>query len=94
MVNESLCCRLRQKIACKVRDEHYRVKDLPPPSEAVAKVAAKAMPSAVKHCEYLYVKVVAGGMCAGVSKIRCVPIVQLECRLALLVVVPTLDLQV
>ena len=36
---------LRQKIACKVHDDHYPVKDLPPPSEAVAKVAAKAMPS-------------------------------------------------
>ena len=37
--------RLRIKIACKVHDEHKLVKDLPPPTEAVAKLAAKTLAS-------------------------------------------------
>ncbi len=32
---------LKRKIACKIQDEHYLVKDMPPPSEAAAKMAAK-----------------------------------------------------
>ena len=41
-----LLCRLKRKIACKIRDEHSLVKDLPPPNETVAKMAAKHLPLA------------------------------------------------
>ena len=49
-----LLCRLKRKIACKIRDEHSLVKDLPPPNETVAKMAAKHLPQAsakqgIKH---------------------------------------------
>ncbi len=36
-----VCCRLKHKIACKVNNEHYMVKDLQPPNETVAKLVAK-----------------------------------------------------
>ena len=39
-------CRLKRKIACKIRDEHSLVKDLPPPNETVAKMAARHLPLA------------------------------------------------
>ena len=32
---------LKQKIACKVRDEHALVKSMPPPNETIAKMAAR-----------------------------------------------------
>ena len=41
VVSVSSCFRLKRKLACKIRDEHYPVKDMAPPSEAVAKMAAK-----------------------------------------------------
>ena len=36
---------LKQKIACKIHDEHSAVKDMPPPNETLAKMAAKNAPS-------------------------------------------------
>ena len=41
-----ILCRLKRKIACKIRDEHSLVKDLPLPNETVAKMAAKHLPLA------------------------------------------------
>ena len=32
---------LQRKIACKIHDEHYLVKDMAPPNETVAKMMAK-----------------------------------------------------
>lgn len=37
-----LMFRLKRKIACKIHDEHYRVKDMAPPTESVAKMVAKS----------------------------------------------------
>ena len=37
-------CRLMAKVACKVQSEHFQVKDLPPPNEAVAKITMKTLP--------------------------------------------------
>ena len=34
--------RLKSKISCKIHDEHYMIKDMPPPNEAVAKMVAKS----------------------------------------------------
>lgn len=36
--------RLRMKIASKIEDEHKIVKDMPPPTEAVAKMTGKTLP--------------------------------------------------
>ncbi len=36
-------CRLRRKVACKVRDEHSAVRGMPQPSETVAKMATKSL---------------------------------------------------
>lgn len=77
-----VCCSLRQKIACKVSDEHYQVKDLPPPSEAVARVAARALPSSVKHCKKLLLQTQSSLVFdAGVRELPHTQYVQLVCRL-------------
>ena len=46
LVTEIIHYRLKRKVACKIRDEHSLVKDLPPPNETVAKMAAKHLPVA------------------------------------------------
>jgi pleiotropic regulator 1 len=39
---------LKAKIACKIRSEHYQVKDLPPPNETVAKMTMRTAPTSAK----------------------------------------------
>jgi len=43
-----LIFRLKRKVACKVKDEHWSVKDLPPPNDTVAKMSAKNIPTPAK----------------------------------------------
>lgn len=49
-------CSLKQKIACKIHDEHSTVKDMPPPTETLAKMAAKNIPSGRQGtCKIMYI---------------------------------------